>query len=528
VAQANGAASLCVGVEIDQLTGQQYLPYWTDIINSVRAVFKGQLTYAADWNDAVSPWQGQHGLAAGTGNLATQVSFWNQLDYVGIDCYAPLSDKANPTLADLIAGWTQVPTDPESKSVTGNQSLISYFASVQAQIGKPLLFTELGYESATDAASQPAGTATNVFDPSLQALCYQAFFNAWQQSGSSALSGVYFWDWDPNAAEVGPGNGANFSPQGLPAQDAVVAGFAQSPAKAAVYDFNGDGKSDFLWQNDDGQAAIWLLNGVSVATAAITGPNPGPAWHVVASGDFNDDGHSDILWQNDDGQAAVWTINGTAPVVEATVGPNPGPGWHVIRSGDFDGDGHSDILWQNSDGQAAIWLMNGTNLVTATVAGPNPGPGWRVVGAGDFNGDGHSDILWQNSDGQAAIWLMNGANPTSEATVGPNPGPNWYVIAAGDFNGDGKADILWQNGDGQAAIWLMNGTSVAASALVGPNPGDSWYALGAADVNGDGKADIVFQNADGSAAVWLMNGLNPTTEALVGPAPGSSWHMFAG
>ena len=85
VAQANGATMLCIGTELDQLTGPAYLSDWTDIISAVRAVFTGKLTYSADWDDDISPWQGQHGLTAGTGNLATQVSFWSQLDYVGID-----------------------------------------------------------------------------------------------------------------------------------------------------------------------------------------------------------------------------------------------------------------------------------------------------------------------------------------------------------------------------------------------------------------------------------------------------------
>ena len=226
VAQANGATSLCIGTELDQLTGPAYLSQWTDIISAVRSVFTGKLTYSADWNDAVSPWQGQHGLPAGTGDLTTQVSFWNQLDYVGIDVYAPLSDAANPTLTDLVNGWTQTPTDAGTLAVTGNQSLISYFESVAAATDKPLLFTELGYESASDAASQPSGSSTKVFDPSLQASLYQAFFNAWSTSGDTSLAGVYFWNWDPNAAEVGPTNGANFSPQGLPAQTVTTTEFA--------------------------------------------------------------------------------------------------------------------------------------------------------------------------------------------------------------------------------------------------------------------------------------------------------------
>ena len=230
VAQAHGADSLCIGVEIDQLTGPQYLADWTDIITAVRAVFSGKLTYSADWNDAASPWAGHNGLGAGTGNLATQVSFWNQLDSVGIDAYPALSDAPDPSEADLVAGWTQVPTDAGTRAVTGAQSLISYFESVAAQVGKPLLLTELGYENASDAASQPAGSSSNQADPTLQANLYQAFFDAWGQAGNGALNGVYFWNWDPNTAEVGPGNGVSFSPQGQPAQSIIEENFAASTA----------------------------------------------------------------------------------------------------------------------------------------------------------------------------------------------------------------------------------------------------------------------------------------------------------
>ena len=81
---------------------------------------------------------------------------------------------------------------------------------------------------------------------------------------------------------------------------------------------------------------------------------------MIGSGDFTGNGKSDILWQNTDGQAAIWLMNGATPTSEPLVATNPGPDWHVVGTGDFNGDGKSDILWQNTDGQAAIWLMNGT------------------------------------------------------------------------------------------------------------------------------------------------------------------------
>ncbi len=52
---------------------------------------------------------------------------------------------------------------------------------------------------------------------------------------------------------------------------------------------------------------IWELSGSNVVTNASLG-NPGPSWHIVGTGDFNKDGKSDILWQNDSGQAAIWLI----------------------------------------------------------------------------------------------------------------------------------------------------------------------------------------------------------------------------
>ena len=220
-AQAGGAQLFDIGTELDQLTGPQYLSYWTSIISAVRAVFHGQLTYSAISDDSLSPWQwGGTGLAKGTGDITTQVSFWNQLDYVGIDEYAIISNANNggsnpdPTLAQLIAGWEDVPTDPTTYAMTGGLSLIQYYENVAAKTGKPLLFTELGYESAPDAASQPSGSSSTVYDPTLQANLYKAFFEAWKAQGNTSLQGVYIWNWEPDPGAVGAGSSPNWTPQG--------------------------------------------------------------------------------------------------------------------------------------------------------------------------------------------------------------------------------------------------------------------------------------------------------------------------
>jgi len=210
VAQADGAQMLSIGAELDQLTGPQYLPYWTDIINSVRAVFSGELTYSASWN------------------TAGEVSFWNQLNYEGIDCYVPLSDAANPTLRQLVRGWLDPasPThDPGAYAVIGNESPIQYFENLSAQSGKQLIFTELGYANDSGAAADPAASGDSP-DPRLQAKLYKAFFEAWDHSHSSSLIGTYFWEWDPNGNSSNVGSGIDsFSPQNNPAQHQATVGF---------------------------------------------------------------------------------------------------------------------------------------------------------------------------------------------------------------------------------------------------------------------------------------------------------------
>jgi hypothetical protein len=228
IAQADGAGIFCIGTELDQITGPSYESYWTSLINAVKSVYSGALTYSALWDDSQSPWiYGPANLPAGTGDITTQISFWKQLSYIGIDEYAPISDATNPTLAQLIAGWTKTPTDQSSFAVTGDQSLISYFESVQKTLNMPLLFTELGYANCSDAAINPAvpGYDQNgnpdgaTEDQSLQANLYKAFFSAW--AGNPALSGVFLWNWEPGGAGISP-----FSVQGLQVANAVQTGFA--------------------------------------------------------------------------------------------------------------------------------------------------------------------------------------------------------------------------------------------------------------------------------------------------------------
>jgi hypothetical protein len=236
MAQQVGAQVFDIGTEIDQLTGPAYQAEWNQIITDVKAIYTGKLTYSAIGDNDLSPWQYANFAdpkittppPVGTGDATTQVSFWNKLDYLGIDQYSALSnlnDTGNngsqPSLQALINAWEQpftnsgqgTPTD-NTAAQTGGLSLIQYYESLATATGKPLLFTEIGYNSAPDAASQPFFTSSSAYDPALQASLYQAFFQAWQAAGNTSLQGVWFWNWEPDPNTVGAGTDPSWTPQG--------------------------------------------------------------------------------------------------------------------------------------------------------------------------------------------------------------------------------------------------------------------------------------------------------------------------
>jgi serralysin len=211
VAEAHHAEIFSVGCEMDQLTGSAYAGYWNDIIASVRSVYRGKLTYAAEWPDPGA------------------VSFWSALDYAGVDNYMPLSRNPDPSVDELVAAWTHASSDPTVQQYFGTKSPIQFFEDFAASVGKPLLFTELGYGSNNLAAGDPADFwDPSSPDPALQAKLYQAFFAAWNSETASALKGVFLWDWNtypdgPNAGDSGWATG--YTPQGKPAEAVITEWF---------------------------------------------------------------------------------------------------------------------------------------------------------------------------------------------------------------------------------------------------------------------------------------------------------------
>ena len=276
---------------------------------------------------------------------------------------------------------------------------------------------------------------------------------------------------------------------------------------------DGDGHADLLWYSfPTGTTAVWSMRGRYSKESATLLEDPARHWRVALLGDFNGDDKSDLVWNHAGINAyGLWLMDGGVALAYAAV-PVP-DSWDITHVGDFDGNGRSDLVFRHAaTGQTALWLMNGTSMAKGAIVLVDAA--WAVELVADFNGDGKADLLWRNaSTGQTALWIMDGTAMSSGRILLTDSA--WMPTHAGDFNGDGKADLLWRNGaSGQVSMWLMDGTSYLGGA--GLLTSTDWSVRQLGDFNGDGKSDLLWHHAiTGHTALWLMNG----TSMGVGVSP---------
>jgi hypothetical protein len=213
LAQEGGVTTFAIGNEMSSLSGAQYLPYWTDIIDSVRQVYHGQLTYAAATDEAY------------------KVSFWNELDVIGVNTYPPLTTSENPTVQQLVQAWNEVPTNPYWATVFEHQSPVDFLHSLSEQYGKQVLMTEVGYRSMDGTAIAPGSwVASGTPDPNAQADAFKAFFQVWSSGGGSWMQGAEIWQWDLSNQY----NATGYSPMDKPAE-AIIAQYFHGDASQANF-----------------------------------------------------------------------------------------------------------------------------------------------------------------------------------------------------------------------------------------------------------------------------------------------------
>jgi uncharacterized protein (TIGR03437 family) len=247
MAETQQVEGLCIGTELVMMSGSVNQARWYAVIDAIRGVYHGLLTYAAN--------------ATWAADEFTSVSFWDRLDLIGLDGYFPLTHQSDPSLAQLVAAWHS------------NWQGLDIVAAVEnlhnAHPEKPVIFTEIGYRSfaGTNIAPYSYTDTTGPADLTEQRNCYDAFYTVWSQQ-ASWVKGVFWWAWSVNPP--GP-NDIDYNPRGKPAED-VLRNWQGPPESAlnavvSAADYRAVGVVP---------GAIVSLWGASLASGTITAPMPFP------------------------------------------------------------------------------------------------------------------------------------------------------------------------------------------------------------------------------------------------------------
>ncbi|MBF0459204.1 MAG: VCBS repeat-containing protein [Nitrospirae bacterium] len=135
----------------------------------------------------------------------------------------------------------------------------------------------------------------------------------------------------------------------------------------------------------DGRLRLYFSAGSASQNKSIYTCILPPYYYPHPGRDFNGDGKSDILWQNSStGAVALWLMDNATIKSYGSAASSIDSTWQLKGVGDFNGDGKSDILWQNSStGAVAIWLMDNATIKSYGSAASSIDSTWQIKGVGD-------------------------------------------------------------------------------------------------------------------------------------------------
>jgi hypothetical protein len=187
------AEAFCVGVELKQVVKKRP-QFWVKLIEQVKAVYSGKITYAANWDNYQN------------------VKFWNKLDYIGIDAYFPVSDEKTPTLKTCLNGWNKD---------------FNELKKLSESVNKKVVFTEYGYRNVNYSGKKPwDDTQLSTNNLKAQENTYKALFTKfWKEPW---FEGGFLWKWYPNHKNAGGLKNNRFTPQNKPVQKLIKTIYSQS------------------------------------------------------------------------------------------------------------------------------------------------------------------------------------------------------------------------------------------------------------------------------------------------------------
>ncbi|MEM9857624.1 MAG: hypothetical protein AAF843_09715 [Bacteroidota bacterium] len=197
IADSLNVSLFCVGTEFRK-TVVKKPAYWRSLIKQVREVYQGKVTYAANWDNY------------------ERVTFWDDLDFIGIDAYFPVSSEKTPSLTSIAKGWDQ--------HALGMENLSKKYA-------KPIIFTEYGYRSIDYTADGHWKYNRDTLETNYQAQtnAYQGLYSAiWDKTW---FRGGFLWKWHLQVPWRKDRLIKEFTPQNKPVIKVIQKQYAKNPGQ---------------------------------------------------------------------------------------------------------------------------------------------------------------------------------------------------------------------------------------------------------------------------------------------------------
>ena len=186
MAEMHKVDALCIGVEFSKATLAQD-KHWVKLIDRLRRIYHGNLTYAANWGEEFE-----------------NLRFWDRLDFIGLNCYYPLSTNQNASQKELQQGFA---------------AILERIENVKSMYDKPVVITEIGFRSVETPWIQPHEEAgEKKFDENAQAESYRAVFEI--LDNSPVVDGILWWKW-PTNMRSGNIEDRRFVPTGKQAEEVI-------------------------------------------------------------------------------------------------------------------------------------------------------------------------------------------------------------------------------------------------------------------------------------------------------------------
>lgn len=194
LAQTTGAEMFCIGTELNSFVSARP-NFWNQLIKEIKTIYKDKLTYAENWD------------------VKQQVPFWDQLNYIGIDAYYPISENKTPTIEEARLGWKQHKSE---------------ILQLHKKYKLPILFTEFGYRSWVYAGKTPweAKRVEAEVNHQAQENLTTALFEEFCEE--PWFAGGFHWKWFHNHKEAGGLKNNQFTVQNKPTEALLKKHFSTS------------------------------------------------------------------------------------------------------------------------------------------------------------------------------------------------------------------------------------------------------------------------------------------------------------